>query len=184
MDQEWNLGESLGCSKKKDEDSESHILDSTITKVHQHASGGAGGKAVNGIGKTRGGWGTKIHAVVDGLGYPIDIRITEGQRNDCTQAIELLKNKSSENVVADTAYDSDEIRKLLIETGRNAVIPNNPCRSQKHYFDKHIYKERHLVENFFQKIKNLRRIATRYEKTLQMFQGMVLIACILVYVMF
>jgi len=174
----------LGRFKKKDTDDESHILDSTIAKVHQHASGGVGGKAINGIGKTRGGWGTKIHAVVDGLGYPIDIKITEGQRNDCTQALELLRDKISENVIADTAYDTDEIRNFLEQTDRNAVIPNSANRSQKHSIDRHTYKERHLVENFFQKIKNLRRIATRYEKTLQMFQGMVLIACALVYLMF
>ena len=85
------MGKNLGYFKKKDPDNESHMLDSTIIKVHQHASGGIGGKAINGIGKTKGGWGTKVHVVVDGLGFPIEVKITEGQRNDCTQAIELLK---------------------------------------------------------------------------------------------
>lgn len=178
------MGKNLGCFKKKDPDNESHILDSTIIKVHQHASGGVGGKTINGIGKTKGGWGTKVHVVVDGLGHPIDIKITEGQRNDCTQAIELLRGKISENVIADTAYDSDEIRNFLQQSDRNAMIPNNASRSQKYYLDKHQYKERHLVENFFQKVKNFRRIATRYEKAIQMFQGMFVMACILVWLMF
>jgi hypothetical protein len=135
------VDKNLGCVKKKDADNESHILDSTIAKVHQHAAGGFGGKSLNGIGKTRGGWGTKIHAVVDALGYPRDIKITEGQINDNIPAIELLKGKISENVIADKAYDTDEIRSELKRTGKQAVIPNSAKRSQKYSYDIDVYKD-------------------------------------------
>jgi transposase len=146
--------------------------------------GAAEGKASHGIGKTRGGWGTKIHTVVDALGFPIDIIVTEGQVNDNIPALDLLKDKESKNVLADAAFDTDAIRALIKKQGKQAVIPNQARRSQKLDYDKHIYKERHLVECFFQRIKNLRRIATRYEKNVTMYRGMVLIACVLIWLMF
>jgi transposase len=146
--------------------------------------GALGGKAVNAIGKTKGGWGTKIHIVVDGLGYPIDLLLTESQVNDNIVAEQLLKGKRSQNVIADKAYDTNNIREMLAEEEKIAVIPNQGRRIERFEYDKDMYKERHLVECFFQKIKCWRRIATRYEKTIGMFTGMLTIACILTWVMF
>lgn len=160
------------------------MVDSSIIRVHQHGMRSGNKKEKEGIGKTRGGWGTKIHAVVDGLGYPIDFIITQGQINDYTMAVPLLMGKESEYVIADKGYDSDKIRKYLAETNKIAVIPNTANRSLKYKYDKHTYKERYRVEALFMKLKEWRRISTRYEKTSLMFQGMVTIACILLWTMF
>ena len=127
---------------------------------------------------------TKIHAVTDGLGRCIDFVLTEGQVHDSTQADELLKNKAPENVVADKAYDSDAIRERVRMCGANAVIPPNASRIGKIEYDVHIYKERHLVEIFFQFVKRYRRIGTRYEMRAQNYAGMVTIACILQWLIF
>jgi transposase len=160
------------------------MLDSSIIRVHQHGMREKEIKKLQGIGKTRGGWGTKIHALVDGLGYPIDCKITEGQVHDCEIAITLLEGKESKYVIADKGYDTNRIREHLKATNREAVIPNNENRSLKYKYDKHIYKERFQVERLFQKLKEWRRIATRYEKSLIMYQGMVAIGCLLLWIMF
>ena len=127
---------------------------------------------------------TKIHAVTDGLGRCIDFTLTEGQAHESTQAEELLKDKKPENVIADKAYDSDAIREHVHMCGANAVIPSKACRRERIDHDAHIYKERHLVENFFQFIKRYRRVGTRYEMSAQNYAGMVMIACILQWLIF
>ncbi|EJL49469.1 transposase [Rhizobium sp. CF122] len=66
---------------------------------------------------------------------------------------------------ADTAYDSDRLRKAIADKGAQAVIPNNPSRARKYPLDKQLYAQRHLIECCFSKLKQFRRIATRYEKT-------------------
>lgn len=166
--------------KKNEEDWESNIIDSTIIKAHQHAAGAIKCLGEQAIGKSRGGKSTKIHVVVDALGLPIDFKITGGQVDDSVPAIELLEGKDSENIIADKAYDTDKIRKAF--ENKQVVIPNNPRRSQKYEYDKHLYKERHLVECFIGRIKNFRRIATRYEKTAIMYSGMVILGCILAWI--
>jgi len=146
--------------------------------------GAIGGKATDGIGKSRGGWNTKIHAVVDALGFPIEIKITEGQVHDSIPAVELMKDHTCENVIADKAYDTNSFREAIEASGKHAVIPAGGNRVGIIDYDRHTYKERHLVECFFQKIKKWGRIATRYEKALDMFEGMVHLSCILVWLMF
>jgi len=82
------------------------------------------------------------------------------------------------HVVADTAYDADHFRRFIdTELGATAEIPCNPSRAQKHALDEELYKARHLVENFFLKIKRFRRIALRCEKTLSSFGAFVALAC-------
>ena len=104
--------------------------------------------------------------------------------HDSTQIEALLEGHTCENVLADKAYDSDTIRKLIKSIGANPVIPGKKSRVEKVDYDKHIYKERHLVENFFQFIKRFRRIGTRYEKHAINFMGMVTIGCILQWAIF
>jgi transposase len=127
---------------------------------------------------------TKIHAVTDGLGRCIDFILTEGQIHDCTEAESLLEDKSPENVIADKGYDSDSIRGCIQRSGAKVVIPPRTCRKTMIAYDAHVYKERHLIENFFQFIKRYRRIGTRYEMKAQNYAGMVIIACILQWVIF
>lgn len=136
------------------------------------------------MGKSRGGTTTKIHAETDGLGRCIDFILTEGQVHESTQAKALLDGKKPENIVADKAYDSNEIRGLIEEMGSRAVIPSNGARIKPIEHDRHIYKERCLVENFFQFIKRFRRIGTRYEMRAQNYAGMVTIACIIQWLIF
>lgn len=127
---------------------------------------------------------TKIHAVTDGLGRCIDFALTEGQIHDSNQAEILLEGKRPENVLADKGYDSDVIRACVKRMGANPVIPPRSHRKTPIEYDAHIYKERHLVENFFQFIKRFRRIGTRYEMRAQNYVGMVMIACILQWIIF
>ncbi len=91
--------------------------------------------------------------------------LTGGQVGDVTQAEDLVEGLTGEHLLADKAYDSDGFRDHIDEAGMEAVIPSNRSRSQAIPHDAEIYKERHLVECYINKIKHFRRIATRYEKT-------------------
>lgn len=142
--------------------------------------GAFGGKVFNGIGKTPGGWTTRIHAVVDARGIPLKIKIAPGNRNDNLFAKMLLNGKRARNVIADRAYDSDEIRYYLMTRKEKTVIPSQSQRTEEIPYSKRLYKKRHFVENFFQKLKSFRRIATRYEKSGKIYRGIVVIACIMV----
>ncbi len=141
-------------------------------------------KAEEALGKSRGGTSTKIHAVTEGLGRCIDFVLTEGQAHESTQLERLLEGKSVENVIADKGYDSDRIRKYIVDIGGKAVIPCNRARIEIFDYDEHVYKERYLVEGFFQFIKRFRRIGTRYEKRAENFAGMIMIACVLQWLIF
>ena len=127
---------------------------------------------------------TKIHAETDGLGRCIDFLLTEGQVHESTQIQALLQGKEIENLIGDKAYDSNEIRAFLVAMKFNAVIPSKASRKLPIDYDRHIYKERHLVENFFQFIKRFRRIGTRYEMKAQNYMGMVTLGCILQWLIF
>jgi len=142
------------------------------------------GKVFNAIGKTQGGWTTKIHTVVDAEGHPIRIKVAAGQINDNLFAKALLCGKRAKHVIADKAYDTDDIRYHLMKRKEKATIPNLGRRKYEIQYSKKIYKKRNLVEQFFQRIKTFRRIATRYEKSIKMYKGMVWIACILIWVIF
>lgn len=111
-----------------------------------------------------------------GLGGPVRIILTAGQRGDAPQALTLLGDDRPEAVLADAAYDADAFRQAITQAGAVAVIPNNPSRASKHPFDKALYKERHLVECCFSRLKQFRRVATRYEKTARNYLAMVTLA--------
>lgn len=119
---------------------------------------------------------TKIHLAVRGLGCPIGFHLTGGHKGDVPQAASLVEGQSAEIVLADAAYDADHFRKLIAAMDAVAVIPNNPSRTAKHPFDRQLYKERHLIECCFSKLKQFRRVATRYEKTAQNYRAVVTLA--------
>lgn len=83
--------------------------------------------------------------------------------------------------LADAAYDSDALRQMLIERGTSPVIPNNPTRKRKHPFDKTTYRQRNVIERTFSRLKDFRRIATRYDKLAINFFAAVTIASIVSY---
>jgi transposase len=90
--------------------------------------------------------------------------ITEGQTSDYQKADDLITGFQADYVIADKGYDSDAFVLTISATGAEAVIPPRSNRKEMRYYDDVLYKERNLVERFFQKIKNYRRIATRYER--------------------
>ena len=116
-----------------------------------------------------------------GLGCPIRFVLTAGQKGDAPQADALIEDLPAEVFMADAAYDSDRLRQAVAAKGAIAVIPNNPSRAQKYPLDKHLYAQRHLVECCFSKLKQFRRVATRFEKTARNYLAVVTIAAIVLW---
>jgi len=124
---------------------------------------------------------TKIYAVVDALGNPIRIHLTAGNVADITPACDLISGLKADWTIAGRAYDADRFIALAVKQGSEPVIPPKSNRLEQRWFDRHIYKERHLVECFFAKIKVFRRISTRYDKLAVTFKAAVLIAACMVW---
>lgn len=122
------------------------------------------------IGRSRGGLSTKIHTLVDALGNPIGFHLTGGEAHDLVGADALLPDMRANMLLADKAFDADErVIKPLTAAGKTAVIPSKANRKQPRAFDRDMYAARHLIENFFAKLKQFRAIATRYDKTARNF---------------
>ncbi len=122
------------------------------------------------IGRSRGGLSTKIHALVDALGNPLGFWLTRGEAHDLARADHFLPGMRADMLIADQGFHADErVLKPLAAAGKAAVIPPRSHRSCQRALDRHVYKERHLIENFFGKIHQFRAIATRYDKTARNF---------------
>jgi transposase len=113
--------------------------------------------------------------VVDTIGQLIQGRLTAGQVHDVTQAQPLLRNVPARYVVADKAYDANALRRQIAAAGAKAVIPPRANRREKIRWSKAIYRRRNLVERFFCRIKQFRRIATRYDKLAERFVSLICI---------
>ena len=156
-----------------DADFEYVIVDGTIVRVHQHGTGAKGGTQNQAIGHSRGGLTTKIVALVDALGNLVRFVLLPGQRHDSAGVAPLLTDLDFSALLADKAFDSDAIRADLDDRGATAVIPSKANRVTTIPCDFEMYKWRHLVENFFCKLKEFRRIATRYDKTDTSFSAII-----------
>ncbi|HBD7315635.1 TPA: IS5 family transposase, partial [Legionella pneumophila] len=155
-----------------DIDDQAVMLDATIVRAHACASGYIkDGNDAHALGRSKGGFTTKIHALVDGLGNPIKFILTGGHRNDITQAAELLQEQHDTVVLADKGYDSQALIDTLEEQGCSAVIPSRKSAKKPRKIDTEQYKERFLIETFFSKIKHFRRIFSRFDKTTSAFAG-------------
>ena len=121
--------------------------------------------------------------MVDAIGLPIRIHPTPGQHGDRPQAEALLSGlQDVSHVIADAAYDADPLRAFITDNlGATAQINANPSRAVAPAVDWRLYKERHQVECFFNKLKRFRRIALRCEKTLPAFMGLVHLACAMIW---
>lgn len=155
------------------------ILDASIVRAHQDAAGGTGGPEANDIGRSRGGFSTKVHAVVAVDGKPIELRLTPGHRHEATIAEELLDFVRGGHCIADGGYDSDRIIEAARQRGLKPVIPPSKCRKRKRRIDRELYKLRYRVEVFFHSLKRFRRIATRYEKTAICYLSFLHVVCTL-----
>ena len=113
---------------------------------------------------------TKIHATVDAVGNPTSFHLTPGQAHDLCGADKLIPNVEADILVADKAYDADErVIDVLHNAGKQSVISPKRSRLEPREYDRELYKARHLIENFFCKLKQFRAIATRYDKTARNF---------------
>lgn len=125
---------------------------------------------------------TKIHALVDALGNPLAFLLTPGQAHDLSGADALLPQMAADVLIADKAYDADQrVIQPLAADGKSAVIPPRRRRIAPRDFDRELYKTRHLIENFFCKLKQFRAIATRYDKTARNFLAAIHLAAAIVW---
>lgn len=125
---------------------------------------------------------TKIHTIVDALGNPTGFFLTGGQAHDLIGADHLLPDMDADTLIADKAFDADKrVIEPLAAAGKATVIPPKANRKVARDYDRDLYKARHLIENFFAKLKQFRAIATRYDKTAQNFLGGIHLAAALIW---
>lgn len=132
------------------------------------------------LGRSRGGFTTKIHARCDAQGRPLGFLLTPGQAHDSQGFLTLLRMVGDriKAMLADKGYDADAFRDALVAEGIEPVIPPKRNRTVPIDYDRELYKQRNLIERMFNKLKNWRRVATRYDKTAESFLGFVSIVAI------
>lgn len=113
----------------------------------------------------------------DALGLPVKFILTPGESSDFAQAIPLLEGENPDYVIADKGYDSDEIIDFIEQINAIPVIPPRRHRLVQRKYDKIIYKDRNLIERLFNRLKQFRRIATRFDKILTNFEASIYLAC-------
>jgi len=111
------------------------------------------------------------------LGNPLRWILTGGEVSDITQAVRLIEGFSMATVIGDKGYDADAFIACIHAAGAHAVIPPRSNRIAQRPYDRHLYKDRNLVERFFNRLKQFRRIATRYEKLALNFLSMLNLVC-------
>jgi transposase len=132
------------------------------------------------LGRSRGGFGTKIHGVVNPLGHPVVLKVTGAEAADSPHLPDLIAGLQTDAVLADKGYDSDANRAAVRAQGAEPCIPPRKNRKEAVVYDRHLYQERNEVERFFGRIKQYRRVATRYDKKAANFLGFVWVAAIAV----
>ncbi|MGW2865300.1 IS5 family transposase [Streptomyces sp. NPDC001205] len=180
-------------------------VDSTVVRAHQHAAGARkGGHRSPALGRSRGGLTSKIHLACDGLGRPLAFTLTGGNTNDCTQFTAVMEairvprigpgrpRVRPAHVLGDKGYSSKAIRTWLRRRGIGHTIPeradqvrNRARRGRRGgrppRFDKGLYTQRNIVERCFNRLKQWRGIATRYDKTAESYQAAVTLASLLMW---
>ncbi|WP_371864668.1 IS5 family transposase [Streptomyces antimycoticus] len=180
-------------------------VDSTIVRAHQHAAGARkGGFAPRGLGRSRGGLTSKIHLACDAVGRPLAFTVTGGNTNDCTQFTAVMKairvprlgpgrpRVRPGHVIGDKGYSSKAIRTWLRQRNIRHTIPERSDQIRNRLrrgsrggrppaFDKHVYKRRNVVERCFNRLKQWRGIATRYDKTAESYQAAITLASLLMW---
>jgi transposase len=170
------------------------MLKCSAIRAHQHAAGAKGSSPeAEALGRSQGGFSTKIHLRIEGSGKPMTIRLTAGQRHEVTE-FELLMEQGAVKrqgpgrprvrplrVIGDKAYSSGKIRRYLRRRGICLTIPRRSNERRRGKFDRTIYRERNRVERTINRLKQFRRVATRYEKRAENYLAMLMIAAILLW---
>nr|WP_197031956.1 IS5 family transposase [Hymenobacter swuensis] len=153
----------------QDPDLDWAMLDSTSVRAHQHAAGQKKAAPREALGRSRGGFTSKLHVVVDALGNPLRLALTPGQQADCTIAADLLAGLRVGAVLADKAYDTNALVAQISRMGAAVIVPSKRSRRTARALDRNLYADRNKVERFFNRLKQYRRLATRYDKTASSF---------------
>ncbi|MET8940343.1 IS5 family transposase [Streptomyces rubiginosohelvolus] len=180
-------------------------VDSTVVRAHQHAAGARkGGLRDPALGRSRGGLTSKIHLACDGRGRPLGFVVTGGNTNDCTRFTAVMEairvprigpgrpRVRPDHVLGDKGYSSKAIRTWLRRRGIPHTIPERTdqvCNRARRgsrggrppAFDRELYKHRNVVERCFNRLKQWRGIATRYDKTVQSYDAAVTLASLLMW---
>ncbi|MDC0657792.1 IS5 family transposase [Leisingera sp. SS27] len=151
------------------------MVDSTVIRAHHQAAGGKRGTPEQGFGRSRGGFSTKIHLRVNAHGLPMRTEITPGQTSDYLGFDLVMADNLPEPKVllADRGYDADRIRENMNVRNIQPQIPMRKTRKMRVGVDHTLYRLRNMVERCFNKLKNARRVATRYDKTAESFLGFI-----------
>ena len=170
-----------------------HFVDGTVVRAHQHAAGartGEGGAATQALGWSRGGFSTKLHLRAERAGKPLVFLVTAGQRHEQSVFEPLMQQGVAkrmgrgrprvrpQRVVGDKGYSSRKIRRYLQRWSIRAMIPRKRDERRQAHFDRDLYRERNRVERCINKLKQFRRIATRYEKLAANYLAMIMLAAI------
>ena len=140
------------------------------------------GAKVQGIGRSRGGPTTKIHALTDGCGRAVALLLTPGNCADISAAPSLLAARSApKRLIADRGYDANSLRNSLQAQQTEAVIPSTTARKRPIPYDRQAYRQRNRIERAFCSLKDFRRIATRYDKLARNFLAAVEIAAVILW---
>ena len=140
-----------------------------------------GGQAEQALGRSRGGFSTKIHVTVDGLGNPLRLQLTAGQRHDIIKAHDLIVDLDFDYLIADRSYGAQDFVDELTANGTEPVIPPRQNAKAPREYDVWRYRERHLVECFIGKIKHFRRVFSRFDKLARRYLGFLQLASVLIW---
>ena len=160
-----------------DHDNEYMMIDATIVRARRRSAGAQKKTVRKPFGRSRGGLTTKIHALVDALGNPVEVMLSAGQDHDLTCAEPLIEAVSPGALIADKAFDADTFIATLDDRAIAPVIPSKSNRKTPRACDFALYCERNLIERFFNILKHFRAIATRYDKLAKTFLAGVQLAC-------
>ena len=162
------------------------MIDSTIIRAHRCAAGEKTKEQNQALGRSRGGFSTKVHLRCNAVGLPIGVVLSEGEAHDVTAYDGLMQQRDSDPaaMLADKGYDSDAIRHDLRDNGAAPEIPTKSNRKVQYSVDKSLYALRSRIECFIDHLKEQRRIATRYDKLATSFVGFVLLGCIRIWARF
>jgi transposase len=139
------------------------------------------GQAEQALGRSRGGFSTKIHVTVDGLGNPLRLDLTAGQRHDIIRAADMIVDLEFDYVLADRSYAAQHFIDDISAQGAEPVIPPKQNAKQPRDYDEWRYRERHLIECFIGKIKHFRRVFSRFDKLARRYLGFLQLSCVLVW---